>query len=83
MKNKNGETDIVNNRKDRSPVIPQRDKIKTQVKIKQLELNDKQKKFMELVMDKAAKIVFVSGPAGTAKTFMAVFAALTGKVAAS
>ncbi len=77
MKNKNGETDIVNNRKDRSPVIPQRDKIKTQVKIKQLELNDKQKKFMELVMDKAAKIVFVSGPAGTAKTFMAVFAALT------
>jgi phosphate starvation-inducible PhoH-like protein len=77
MKNKDGDTDIVNERKDRSPIIPQRDKIKTQVKIRYLELNEKQKRFMELAMDKTTKIVFVAGPAGSAKTFMAVFAALT------
>lgn len=76
MKNKNVDPEIVNERIDKSPIIPQRDKIKTPVKIKHIELNDKQKLFMEVAMDKATKIMFVSGPAGTAKTFMAVYAAL-------
>ena len=63
--------------KDTSPVIPQRNKIKSPLSIHQRELNEKQKQFLELAMDKTTKIVFVSGPAGTSKTYMAVYAALT------
>jgi phosphate starvation-inducible PhoH-like protein len=74
MKNKRIETNEV---KDTSPIIPQRNKIKTPLSIYQRELNEKQKQFLELAMDKTTKIVFVSGPAGTSKTYMAVYAALT------
>jgi phosphate starvation-inducible protein PhoH and related proteins len=61
---------------DHSPSIPQRNKIKNQLSIRNRELNDKQKQFLEIAMDKNTKIVFVSGPAGTSKTYMAVYAAL-------
>jgi phosphate starvation-inducible PhoH-like protein len=39
-------------------------------------LNDKQKEFLEIATNKHTKIVFVSGPAGTSKTYMAVYSAL-------
>jgi phosphate starvation-inducible PhoH-like protein len=74
MKNKRSE---INEVKDTSPVIPQRDKIKNLLSIHQRQLNEKQKQFLELAMDKTTKIVFVSGPAGTSKTYMAIYAALT------
>ena len=74
MKNKRIETNEV---KDTSPIIPQRNKIKNQLSIHQRSLNEKQKQFLELATDKTTKIVFVSGPAGTSKTYMAVYAALT------
>jgi len=74
MKNKRIETNEV---KDTSPIIPQRNKIKTPLSIYQRELNEKQKQFLELAMDKTTKITFVSGPAGTSKTYMAVYSALT------
>ena len=74
MKNKRIEPNEV---KDTSPIIPQRNKIKNQLSIHQRNLNDKQKQFLELATDKTTKIVFVSGPAGTSKTYMAVYAALT------
>jgi phosphate starvation-inducible protein PhoH and related proteins len=74
MKNKRIEPNEV---KDTSPIIPQRNKIKNQLSIHQRNLNEKQKQFLELAMDKTTKIVFVSGPAGTSKTYMAVYAALT------
>jgi len=61
---------------DTSPSIPQRNKIKNQLSIRKRELNDKQKQFLEVAMNKDTKIVFVSGPAGTSKTYMAVYAAL-------
>lgn len=76
MKNKNVDPSV-NDKKDTSPVIPQRDKIKNSIKIRQIELNEKQKLFFEMAMDKKTKIMFVSGPAGTAKTYMAVYSALT------
>lgn len=63
--------------KDTSPIIPQRNKIKNQVTIHQRNLNDKQKQFLELALDKNSKLIFISGPAGTSKTYMAVYAALT------
>ena len=62
--------------KDTSPIIPQRNKIKNLLSIYQRNLNEKQKQFLELVMDKNTKIIFVSGPAGTSKTYMAVYSAL-------
>ena len=39
-------------------------------------LTEKQKRFLELTLDKETKMIFVSGPAGTSKTFLAVLAAL-------
>lgn len=61
---------------DKSPIIPQRNKIKNLLSIQQRPLNDKQKQFLEIAMDKKTKIVFVTGPAGTSKTYVAVLAAL-------
>ena len=61
---------------DTSPSIPQRNKIKSSLSIRKRELNDKQKQFLEIAMDKNTKIIFVSGPAGTSKTYMAVYSAL-------
>ena len=79
MKKRNVETNIVvnlNNKKDNSPIIPQRNKIRNAITIYQRELNEKQKEFLALAQDKATKIIFVSGPAGTSKTYMSVYHAL-------
>lgn len=62
--------------KDHSPVIPQRNKLKSTLKLYERELNEKQKQFLTLASDKTTKVIFVSGPAGTSKTFLAVFHAL-------
>ena len=74
MKTKRAE---INEVKDTSPIIPQRNKIRNLLSIYQRNLNEKQKQFLELVMDKNTKVVFVSGPAGTSKTYMSVYCALT------
>ncbi len=62
---------------DHSPIIPQRTKLKTSLKIFRRELTEKQKTFLELAADKTTKLIFVSGPAGTSKTFLSVLHALT------
>lgn len=62
---------------DHSPIIPQRSKLKSVLKIFQRELTKKQHEFLSLAADKTAKIIFVSGPAGTAKTYLSIFHALT------
>lgn len=74
MKKQRAET---NAPRDNSPVIPQRNKLRSQLSIYQRELNEKQKQFLELALDKQTKLMFVSGPAGTAKTYMAIYAALS------
>lgn len=61
---------------DHSPLIPQRSKLKTTLKIYQRELTEKQHQFLDLASDKQTKIIFVSGPAGSSKTFLAVLQAL-------
>jgi phosphate starvation-inducible protein PhoH and related proteins len=83
MKKKNrivqNQTDQIPNNldnQDRSPIIPQRSKLKGSIKIYNRDLTDKQKDFLKLADDKEAKMIFVSGPAGTSKTFMAVYHAL-------
>ena len=71
-KNKRAGKNVV----DTSDVIPQRNKIKNQLSINKRELNEKQKEFFELALNKTSKIIFVSGPAGSAKTYMAIYSAL-------
>ena len=41
-----------------------------------IELTTKQKEFYDIMTDDKTRIVFVGGPAGTAKTFLSVYSAL-------
>jgi len=61
---------------DKSPIIYQRDKINAPLQIVQRELTEKQKNFIGLALDKKVKILLVSGPAGTTKTYLSVLASL-------
>jgi len=62
---------------DQSPKVFQKSKIKSVLTIREdQKLTDKQKLFMDLSTSKEAKLVFVSGPAGTSKTYLAVLTAL-------
>lgn len=63
-------------KKDTSPIVPQKPKIKNELNITQRELTEKQKAFLELAMDKNTKLIFISGPAGTSKTYVSIMAAL-------
>lgn len=62
--------------KDESPHVYQRDKIAANFNIKELKWTDKQKLFIERALDKETKILFVNGPAGSAKTLLSVYSAL-------
>ena len=53
--------------------IPQ---LKLTFKVNNLRLTEKQKIFLALALQEETNIMFVSGPAGSTKTYMAVYAAL-------
>ncbi len=62
---------------DKSVKVPQRDKIAYELNIRQRDdLTDNQKRFIDLAMSKETRVIFVSGPAGTSKTFISVLAGL-------
>lgn len=61
---------------DTSPIVPQKGKLKNELHISSRELTEKQKHFLNIAMDKNTKMIFVKGPAGTAKTYTFVLAAL-------
>lgn len=61
---------------DTSLTVHQKNKIKNLIDIKEREYTEKQKQFIELALDKNTKMIFVSGPAGTSKTYLAVLVAL-------
>jgi phosphate starvation-inducible protein PhoH and related proteins len=63
-------------KQDTSPVIPQRDKLKNKLDLKPLPWTARQLEFIKLALDKDTRVVFLSGPAGTSKTILAVFCAL-------
>ncbi len=46
------------------------------VKPKQFKFSDKQRKFLEILLNPDNSIIFVSGPAGTSKTYMSLYAAI-------
>lgn len=61
---------------DTSPQVYQREKINWELKVRELPWTEKQKAFLTLTGDKNTKIVFLTGPAGTSKTTVAVRAGL-------
>lgn len=61
---------------DKSPIVYQKSKVKYPLSIIKRELTEKQKLFLEKALDKSTKMMFVSGPAGTSKTYLAVLVAL-------
>jgi phosphate starvation-inducible PhoH-like protein len=62
---------------DKSPYVSQKDKINFELKIRErTDLTDKQKELINLILDKKTKMVFISGPAGCSKTFLAVYCGL-------
>ena len=62
--------------KDTSPKVHQREKIDYTLNLRGLEWTEKQKAFINLATDKNTKIIFLSGPAGTSKSILAVYSAL-------
>jgi phosphate starvation-inducible PhoH-like protein len=77
-KNRPQESNDNNNfsKSDHSPIIPQRNKFKGSLNIYKRELTQHQQDFINLALDKQSKLIFVSGPAGTGKTFLSVQVAL-------
>lgn len=56
-------------------VIPQLN-YELKFKERKFKFSEKQQELLKMLMDENTKIVFIAGPAGTSKTFMAVYAAL-------
>ena len=50
--------------------------IKRQIRINQFPWTEKQKEFFRVALDPSTNVVFVNGPAGTAKTLLAVYCGL-------
>ena len=63
-------------KKDTSPKVHQNTKIKDSIQIKSVELTEKQKELINILTNKNTKLVFISGPAGTSKTYTSVLAGL-------
>lgn len=63
-------------KKEKTP-IPQRDKISLELKIRDWPWTEKQKELIDLALDKKSQIIFVKGPAGSAKTCISIYVALT------
>lgn len=49
---------------------------KRNVKLKKISLTDKQMALLKIIFDKESSIIFISGPAGTSKTYIAIYGAL-------
>ena len=65
-----------NKKSDTSPKIHQNAKIRDAIKIDERELTPKQIELLEVLQNKNTKCVFISGPAGTSKTFTSILAGL-------
>lgn len=61
---------------DKSPVVYQRSKLDNQLHIIRRELTPKQQAFMDIALDKKTKMMLITGPAGTTKTYLTIMAVL-------
>jgi len=73
--NNNNETSV-EHKHDTSPVVYQRTKLKYELSIFERELTEKQKEFLNIALNKDTKLIFVSGPAGSSKTYISIYSAL-------
>lgn len=65
------------NKTDKTPKVHQRNKLDFDLQIRERhDLTENQVKLIDLIMSKSCKMVFVDGPAGTSKTFLAVLCGL-------
>lgn len=63
--------------KDKSLIVHQNEKLTRQIIIRQRpDLTNKQKEFLKLALDNNTKVVFLSGPSGSSKSFLSVLAVL-------
>ena len=63
--------------KDKSPIVHQAPKLERSVQIRQRpDLTNKQKEFLKIALDNNTKVVFLSGPSGSSKSFLATLAVL-------
>jgi len=63
-------------KKDTSPKVPQNEKLKDTIRINERTLTENQLNLLEILQNKNTKLVFISGPAGTSKTFTSILAGL-------
>lgn len=64
-------------KKDKSPKVHQNEKIKETLTINsKVDFTEKQKLLIDILQNKQTKLVFLSGPAGSSKTFISVYSAL-------
>lgn len=62
---------------DTSSYVPQRDKLDWPLSIRhRSDLTAKQQQYRDLILDKKTQIVFINGPAGTSKTWLAIYCGL-------
>jgi phosphate starvation-inducible PhoH-like protein len=65
------------NAKDKSPIVHQAQKLERPVQIRQRpDLTNKQKDFLKLALDNNTKVILLSGPSGSSKSFLATLAVL-------
>jgi phosphate starvation-inducible PhoH-like protein len=71
------EETVDGHKKDKSQKVPQRDKLKHELNIYHRDdLTEKQKQYLEIILDKKTNIVFLNGCSGTSKTFLSLYAGL-------
>lgn len=64
-------------KKDKSPKVHQNEKLRETLTINsKVTFTEKQKELTEILQNKQTKLVFLSGPAGSSKTFISVYSAL-------
>lgn len=77
LKQKLNQSDGTDKPKDQSPIVHQGKKIERPVLIRQRpDLTAKQKEFLKLALDNNTKVIFLSGPSGSSKSFLATLAVL-------
>ena len=63
-------------KKDKSPKIEQREKLKDNLHIRDLNWTEKQKEFIKVATDKNTRVMFINGPAGTSKSIISTYVSL-------
>lgn len=64
------------NKADNSLYVHERDKLKDKLLIKDLKWTERQQEFIRLALDKNTRVIFISGPAGTSKSILSIYAGL-------